>query len=40
MHLECGFFTLAINIITGAGVMAIFVYKKLTRNSEIGNTPF
>ena len=27
------------NIITGSGVMTIFVYKGLTRNPEIGNTP-
>ena len=26
------------NIITGSGVMTIFVYKGLTRNPEIGNT--
>ena len=29
-----------INIMTGSGVMTIFVYKRLTRNTEIGNTPF
>ena len=28
------------NIITCSGVMTIFVYKGLTRNPEIGNTPF
>ena len=28
-----------INIITGSEVMAIFVYKELTRNQEIRNTP-
>ena len=27
-----------VNIITGSGVMTIFVYKRLTRNPEIGNT--
>ena len=27
-----------INIITGSGVITIFVYKILTRNLEIGNT--
>ena len=27
-----------VNIITSSGVMTIFVYKGLTRNSEIGNT--
>ena len=27
-----------VNIITGSGIMAIFFYKGLTRNSEIGNT--
>ena len=27
------------NIKTGSGVMTIFVYKGLTRNPEIGNTP-
>ena len=27
-----------VNIITGSGVMTIFFYKGLTRNSEIGNT--
>ena len=26
------------NIITGFGVMTFFVYKRLTRNPEIGNT--
>ena len=26
------------NIITGSGVMTVFVYKGLTRNLEIGNT--
>ena len=29
-----------VNIMTGSGVMTIFVYKRLTRNTEIGNTPF
>ena len=29
-----------INVITGSGIMTIFVYKGLTRNLEIGNTPF
>ena len=28
-----------VNIITGSGIMAIFFYKGLTRNPEIGNTP-
>ena len=28
-----------VNIMTGFGVMTIFVYKGLTRNPEIGNTP-
>ena len=28
-----------VNIITGSGVMTIFFYKGLNRNSEIGNTP-
>ena len=28
-----------VNVITGPGVMAIFFYKGLTRNNEIGNTP-
>ena len=28
-----------VNMITGSGVMAIFVYEGLTRNQEIGNTP-
>ena len=28
-----------VNIITGSGVMTIFFYKRLTRNSEIGNIP-
>ena len=28
-----------VNIITGSGVMTILVYKKLTRNLEIKNTP-
>ena len=28
-----------VNVITGSGVMTIFVYKGLTRNLEIGNTP-
>ena len=27
-----------VNIITGSGIMTIFFYKGLTRNSEIGNT--
>ena len=27
-----------VNIITGSGVMAIFFYKGLSRNLEIGNT--
>ena len=26
-------------IIAGSGVMTVFVYKELTRNPEIGNTP-
>ena len=29
----------SVNIMTGSGVMTIFVYKGLTRNPEIGNTP-
>ena len=29
-----------VNIITGSGIMTIFFYKGLTRNPEIGNTPF
>ena len=28
-----------VNIITGSGVMAIYFYNRLARNSEIGNTP-
>ena len=28
-----------VNIMTGSGVMAIFVYKGLTRNPEIGKAP-
>ena len=28
-----------INLITASGIMAIFFYKGLTRNPEIGNTP-
>ena len=28
-----------VNIVTGSPAMTIFVYKKLTRNPEIGNTP-
>ena len=28
-----------VNIITGSGVMTIFFYKQLTRNSEIGSIP-
>ena len=28
-----------VNIITGSGVMTIFLYKWLTKNPEIGNTP-
>ena len=28
-----------VNIITGSGVMTIFLYKRLTRNPEIGNSP-
>ena len=28
-----------INVITGSGIMTIFFYKGLTRNSKIGNTP-
>ena len=28
-----------VNIITGSGVMIIFIYKGLGRNPEIGNTP-
>ena len=28
-----------VNLITGSGVMTIFVYQGLTRNPEIGNTP-
>ena len=28
-----------VNMITGSRVMTIFVYKELTRNPEIGNTP-
>ena len=27
------------NFITGSGVMTIYLYKGLTRNPEIGNTP-
>ena len=29
-----------VNIITGYGVMTIYFYKGLTRNPEVGNTPF
>ena len=29
-----------VNIITDSGIMTIFFYKGLTRNPEIGNTPF
>ena len=45
---DAGFFSLAkfscwskfhLNIITGSGVMTIYFYKGLTRNSEIRNTP-
>ena len=32
-------FKFHISIISGSGVMAIFFYKRLTRNSEIGDTP-
>ena len=32
-------FKFHVNIITGSGVMVIYFYKGLTRNSEIGNTP-
>ena len=28
-----------VNIITGSGVMTIYLYRGLTRNPEIGNTP-
>ena len=28
-----------VNIFTGSGVIAIFIYKELISNSEIGNTP-
>ena len=28
-----------VSIITGSGIITIFFYKGLTRNSEIGNTP-
>ena len=28
-----------VNVVTGSEVMTIYVYKGLTRNSEIGNTP-
>ena len=28
-----------VNIITGSGIMTIFIYKELTSNPEIGNTP-
>ena len=28
-----------VNIITGSGIITIFFYKRLTRNTEIGNTP-
>ena len=28
-----------VNIMTGSGVMTIFIYKELTRNPEIGSTP-
>ena len=31
-------FKFHVNIITGSGVMAVFFYKGLTRNPEIGNT--
>ena len=32
-------FKFHVNIITGSGVMTIFVYTGFTRNPEIGNTP-
>ena len=32
-------FKFYVNIMTGSGVRATFVYKGLTRNPEIGNTP-
>ena len=28
-----------VNVITGSGVMTIFIYRRLIRNPEIGNTP-
>ena len=32
-------FKFHVNVITGSGVMTIFIFKGLTRNPEIGNTP-
>ena len=32
-------FKFHVNIITGSGIVAIFFYKRLTRNPEIENTP-
>ena len=28
-----------VNVITGSGIMAIFFYERLTRNTEVGNNP-
>ena len=39
-HIKISYwFEFHINNMTGSGVMTIFVYKGLTRNPEIGNTP-
>ena len=38
MFLLSGLVTGHANIMTGFGVMTIFVYKRLIRNPEIGNT--
>ena len=36
MHLECSKLTkFHVKIVTGTGVMAIFFYKKLTRNHQL-----
>ena len=32
-------FKFHVNVITGSGIMTIFIFKGLTRNPEIGNTP-
>ena len=32
-------FSYSLNMVFGRGVMTIFVYKVLTRNPKIGNTP-